>query len=407
MAITDKEEGVWSLDQVYNKINQGGIWGYDGASTLWGWGTDAFGALGLNSGSPNIKYSSPVQIGGSGWSSLPSAPSAHIGAFAIKTDGTLWSWGYNDRGQLGINLQVKVSSPMQVGSPGETAWAYAGTCRPYTGNTNAVKTDGTLWAWGFNLYGPLGLNQASPVNISSPTQVGTDTTWSTDESKMGRGFYHQTAIKTDGSMWVWGYNMYGELGLNAPNYAYKSSPTQLGTDATWAKAANYDSSTTAIKTDGSLWVWGYNGYGQLGLNTGGPTIRHSSPVQVGTATDWSQVSMTGSTHAIKTNGTLWSWGYNRYGSLGLNAGDTVKLSSPTQVGTNTDWSVVRSLGTNSAAGGNTLAIKTDGTLWSWGYGTGYGTLGQNQAIGYSSPVQIPGTWASIGNGRAAYAIRVF
>jgi len=393
MAATEK--GVWNLQEVRDK-QLASEWTYDGESQLTTWGENYRGILGLNN---EVDLSSPTQLPGTTWNKLIQGNSAFFGNFGTKTDGTLWSWGYNDRGQLGDNSTVQRSSPIQVGT--DTTWSFAGTCRGYTSNSNGVKTNGTLWSWGYNIFGPLGLNQANPVNISSPTQVP-GTTWSTDESKMGRGFYHNHAIKTDGTLWAWGWNNKGQLGLN--NTTIRSSPMQVGTNTTWASLSHYASSSTAIKTDGTLWAWGYNLYGELGLNQQSPT-GYSSPIQVGTNTTWSKIAITGSAHAIKTDGTLWSWGYNRYGSLGLNAGNLVKLSSPTQVGTDATWSEIKSVGTNMAAGGNTLALKTDGTLWSWGYGTGAGTLGQNEAKGYSSPVQIPGTWTSIFATKSAFGFK--
>jgi alpha-tubulin suppressor-like RCC1 family protein len=148
--------------------------------------------------------------------------------------------------------------------------------------------------------------------------------------------------------------------------------------------------SAAIKTDGTLWSWGYNGGGQLGL---GNKTNYSSPKQVGGLTNWSAISGNGQSHclAVKTDGTLWSWGANYFGALGL--GNRTDYSSPKQVGALTAWSRV--------AGNNhfSVALKTDGTLWTWGRNA-VGQLGQNNTTGLSSPVQVGAltTWLTVSAG---------
>ena len=144
--------------------------------------------------------------------------------------------------------------------------------------------DKPLWACGYNYYGQLGqqLGQGDITNYSSPVQVGTLTTW----SQIAGGFRHTLATKTDGTLWACGYNNYGQLGQgNITNY---SSPVQVGSLTTWSLVAGGDYHTLATKTDGTLWAWGYNNYGQLG--TGDSYINYSSPVQVGSLTTWSKIA---------------------------------------------------------------------------------------------------------------------
>ena len=390
MAITDKKTGPWGLDQVYNKINQGSIWTYSGPASdstkLYIWGANAYGALGLNaqgSWSPNGQYltaqSSPIQIPGD-WSYVAFGPQYTL---AINTDNELYAWGQNTtKGQLGLNNQTHYSSPVQV--PG-TTWSTVTTV--YDGNL-ATKTDGTLWAWGDNDYGELGQNNRT--KYSSPTQIP-GTTWSTDKKHLSGSYRSFAAIKTNGTLWVWGDHGYGALGQNE-QYGRYSSPVQIpGT--TWSMVDCGRNSLFAIRTDGTLWSAGYNGPGHLGQNS---TDHYSSPVQI-PGTTWSTVSGGGNfVIASKTDGTLWSWGSGAYGSLGQNTSSpSIKYSSPTQIGSDTTWSWVE------CANSNVYASKTDGTLWTWGDNQA-GQNAQNDRGGYdglwgpllarSSPTQIPGSW---------------
>ena len=287
----------------------------------------------------------------------------------------LFAWGKNTNGELGLNDTVNRSSPTQIGS--STTWSSLGGVTNYS--SAAIKTDGTLWTWGTNGFGQLGFNDKA--NRSSPTQVGSSTTW----SKVCNAGYAILAIKTDGTLWTWGYGVRGVLGLN--DQVYRSSPTQVGSATNWSKlpVGNNIFFNGAIKTDGTLWTWGSNSSGQLGVND---LTYRSSPTQVGTGTDWNILGGGGSTGAIaiKTNGTLWTWGNEGNGQLGQN--DAVRRSSPTQVGSATTWSKAQSYNDK------VIAIKTDGTLWAWG-GNSDGTLGVNDRNNKSSPTQVGSstTWS--------------
>ncbi len=283
----------------------------------------------------------------------------------------LWSWGRNTEGRLGQNNTTDRSSPVQV--PG-TTWSSV-----YAGQQHSLstKTDGTLWAWGENSDGQLGQN--NKTRYSSPVQIP-GTTW----SKISGG-RHCFGVKTDGTLWGWGDNVNGTLGVNSEvDY---SSPVQIpGT--TWRTVSSGTYHTLATKTDGTLWAWGAGPNGNLGQNN---RINCSSPVQIpGTTWNFINASIaTRSSFATKTDGTLWSWGYNTQGQLGQN--NTTYFSSPVQI-PGTTWSSIGS-------GTGVLATKTDGTLWAWG-SNGQGQLGQNNRTNYSSPRQIPGTtWSSISAGR--------
>ena len=368
--------GIWTMQQVNSAI-AAGTWPSQPAPHLLAWGGNAYGQLGLG----NItSYSSPKQVGSLiTWSSLMTNG---YGAFSIatKTDGTLWSWGVNTFGTLGLGNTTRYSSPKQVGAL--TNWLQVAS-GGYA--VLAVKTDGTLWGWGSpSIYGSLGLNNLS--YYSSPKQIGSLTDW---QSVSSAYYYSTAAIKTDGTLWTWGYNGFGQLGLgNTTNY---SSPKQVGSLTNWATVSAGYNQILAVKTDGTLWAWGNNTNGKLGDAT---TVSKSSPIQIGALTNWLNVSAGYMSLALKTNNTLWSWGYNASGDLGL--GNTTNYSSPKQVGSLTNWSKIAA---NNLGGGN-LAIKTDGTLWGWGV-NGNGQLGLGNRTYYSSPKQVGSltTWLTVYSGR--------
>jgi alpha-tubulin suppressor-like RCC1 family protein len=346
----------------------------------WG-GNNGYGQLGLGN---KTSYSSPKQVG-----SLTTWASTSGGSFfsgAVKTDGTLWMWGYNGSGQIGNGVSgASPSSPIQVGAL--TNWATVSCGYAFT---IATKTDGTIWSWGQGSLGKLGLGNTT--YYSSPKQIGALTNW----YSVSAGPDSVIAIKTDGTMWAWGYNGNGQLGQN--NTTNRSSPVQIGALTTWATATlNRGGSNSgngyalAIKTDGTIWSWGYNSDGELGSGT---TTNRSSPVQIGALTNWLKVVANGYTNAaIKTDGTLWTWGYGTFGQLGNSS--VASVSSPIQIGGLTTWSTL-------AGGSNTVvfATKTDKTLWGWGRNA-TGELGLNNRTAYSSPVQVGSTadWGSVENGR--------
>ena len=243
--------------------------------TLWAWGLNATGQLGDNS---LIARSSPIQIGtDTNWSTVSTGGGFSHG---IRTDGTLWSWGTGGSGVLGDGTVVAKLSPVQIGTL--TNWSKVSS---NTNNSFAIKTDGTLWAWGFNGTGyTLGLNDTA--NRSSPTQVGTGNTW----SSVSAGLSHGMAIKSDNTLWGWGFNSSGQIGDNSTSTRF--SPIQIGTLTNWASVASGQSHTMAVKTDGTLWGWGNNSSGQVGDTT---TVSRSSPVQIGTDTNWSTVSVRNAT----------------------------------------------------------------------------------------------------------------
>jgi hypothetical protein len=349
---------------------------------LWGSGNTQYGQLGVPSLVPSTNISSPIQVPGNNWERAAKGNGFTV---ATKTDGTLWAWGLNNNGHLGNNSTTYQSSPIQI--PGTTWQTGKGKFSCGRSHTLALKTNGTLWCWGANNFGQLGQNStSSPAyhGLSSPVQIP-GTTW----SHVGSMSYDQSvAIKTDGTLWCMGENHYGQLGQN--NRTNYSSPVQIpGT--TWSIASHGDATAAAIKTDGTLWAWGRGADGALGQNE---DKRYSSPVQI-PGTTWNHlVCHERNIMATRTDGTLWIVGENLYGQLGQN--NNVKYSSPVQI-PGTTWAS----GELSCFERAATAIKTDGTMWHWGGNSnGLGGLNVPEATRYSSPVQVPGTtwsWLSWGN----------
>jgi alpha-tubulin suppressor-like RCC1 family protein len=287
-------------------------------------------------------------------------------------------WGWGKADTNGSSAS-NLSNPAQIGEYKPWAGVFSGNGAAHT---LAIRDDGTLWSWGLGASGVLGLGNTT--TYGSPKQIGTLTTWATASA----GGTQSLAIKTDGTLWAWGdATNYGQLGLgNTTDY---SSPKQVGALTAWLKVSAGGNHSMAIKTDGTLWSWGNNQYGALGL---GNTTNYSSPKQVGALTNWSTISCGGIFNAaIKTDGTLWTWGWGNEGRLGH--GNTTSYSSPKQVGALTTWASA------NAGYSNGGAVKTDGTLWNWGENA-HGELGQGNTVNRSSPVQLGALtdWSTISGG---------
>jgi alpha-tubulin suppressor-like RCC1 family protein len=328
---------------------------------LWVWGRNDAVQLGINQIGTRC---TPITTfaGGANWKQVAGGYSF---AAAIKTDGTLWTWGRNNFGQLGVNDTNRRSTPVTTFAGG-TDWKQVGIA--YGGNTTAaIKTNGTLWVWGGGSSGQLGTNVVGAITARTPV---TTFAGGTDWKQVSTSGYMTAAIKTDGTLWIWGENSQSSLGINASGN--RSTPvTTFAGGTNWKQVSVGYNFSAAVKTDGTLWTWGSNVSAKLGINTSG---NRSTPVTTfAGGTNWKQVSV-GYNHfaAIKTDGTLWTCGRSSTGQLGNN--DISDRSTPvTTFAGGTNWKQVY------ANGSNTLAIKTDGTLWGWGQNTD-GQLGINVAI---------------------------
>ena len=359
--------------------------------TLWTWGLNDNGQLGQGD---KTDRATPTKVGTmSNWAAVFAGPEQ---SYAVTDTGKLFAWGYNDFGQLGVGDKGQHLSPAAVGG---TGWA---DVAPGPLDCVAIKDDGSLWGWGYNVNGQIGL-PPDYVDHNSPARVGTATSW----KDVACGAYHTIAVTTDDKFAACGGNQYGQLGLGYPQY--RSSPEQMGTVAGWAQIDASLTHAAGVRTDGTLWTWGYNGNGQLGYEGG-----TGAPAQIGFDSDWTSASAGaytdgGFTAALKTNGTLWTWGDNAAGQLGL--GDLVERHVPTQVGTDADWkSVACSDGTGSRGrtddahpdytlDDHVLALKNDGSLWAWG-ANDFGQLGDGTMSASSTPLRVgsDNDWAAIAVG---------
>lgn len=339
------------------------------------WGNNStYGAVG-RIGADTL---SPVQIGSVTNDWIDVAMGDYVGA-GIKSDGTLWTWGYGGNGAIGNGILLNAQVPTLI----------SGNWKSISGGNSyfsALKQDGSLWTWGYGGNGALG--SGSLTTRSVPAQILGGGSW----KETSAGYAHAAAIKQDGSLWLWGRNDYGGLGnLDTQN---RSSPVQTAaTGVNWKQISCGYYHTAAIKTDGSLWTWGLNNYGQLGNNSQTST---SSPVQtVAGGSNWKKV-VCGyhGTVALKTDGTLWAWGQGDYGGIG--DGTNVSKSSPVQIGTG--YKDICEVAYTARA-----AISNEGNLWVWGGSANIinSGIGDGTALNRSSPVlvtQVGSTWkkASMG-----------
>lgn len=347
--------------------------------TLWAWGSGEVGQLGTPSGLESCTIggcASTKRFVGSDFVQI-SAGGAH--SAGIKSDGTLWMWGLADSGQLGegYNPGVNVSTPDPLGA--DTDWAMVAAGQAHT---VALKTDGTLWTWGNNKYEQLGRTSSDTCNYgdpcgATPAQVGTDTDW----VSVSAGGHVSMALKADGTLWAFGRNNYGQLGQGDFG-TNVGTPVEVGSGG-WQQVSVNQYHALAVKADGTLWSWGRGSAGQLGHDATEEcaVACSTTPGQVGSTSDWSAVDA-GRTFSVarKADGTLWSWGSNGNGQLGL--GDTSERSSPVQVGPATDWKSV------TVGSDHVIGLKTWGTVWSWGANFD-GELGLGDTDERSTPTAQP------------------
>jgi alpha-tubulin suppressor-like RCC1 family protein len=287
---------------------------------------------------------------------------------SLKSNGEVWTWGFNLSGQLGDNTTGHKSSPVIVVGSHSFVEISAGA-----NHTVARKANGEVWSWGNNPNGILGDNTAGNQKSSPVLVVGNHSF-----VEISAASNHSVARKENGEVWCWGGDNYGQLG---DNYILdRSSPVLVVGNHSFVEISSGNTYTIARKVNGEVWAWGYNGRGNLGDNT---RTNRSSPVLVIGNHSFVEI-FCGYEHTIarKANGEVWTWGRNTYGQLGDNT--IVSKSSPVIVVGNHSFVEI------SAGNYHTLARKANGEIWTWGY-NGAGHLGDNTTIDKSSPILVVGS----------------
>jgi alpha-tubulin suppressor-like RCC1 family protein len=317
-------------------------------------------------------------------------------AIILKSDGTVWTFGVNNCGALGVGVCGKLgdgtiisrSAPIQVHGPGNIGYLTSITAIMAGEHENyAIKSDGTLWAWGGNFVGQLGdgtfTNTVTPVQVSgliSVTMLG------------GRG-YHNLAVTADGKVWAWGWNSRGQLGNNgvgSPSCPLSgvcsNVPVQVIGITNPLTVTGGGFFSLALMPDHTLHAWGANEHGQL---ADGSTTDRLVPVHASSIlSNVVQVSA-GWKHAVAltADGKVWTWGDNNEGAIGNGVTSTIGVTTPFQVP-----GLSNVIGV-SAGDRFTGILKADGTVWTWGalhHDTQYGQLGTGVFAGSASPVKVTG-----------------
>lgn len=296
---------------------------------------------------------------------------------AVKTDGTVVAWGSNFLRQLGNGAKQDSATPVPVSDLTGVDTVAGGDS-----HTLALKADGTVWAWGSNSSGQIGdgttRDPRTPVQVIGLTGV----------TAIAAGGAHSLALKADGTLWAWGSNVRGQLGDGTTTN--RTAPVQVNGITGVTAFAGGHAHTLALKADGTVWAWGNNASGQLGDGT---TTSRSVPAQVNGLTGATSIAATveaSHSAALKADGTVWAWGSNNRGQLG--DGTTTNRTRPVQVtGLTGVTSIVASGEEGAQFGGlsHTLALKGDGTVWAWGYNN-YGQLGDGTTTDRTQPVQVTG-----------------
>ena len=340
----------------------------DGA--VWAWGNNNSGELGNGT---NNESDTPVQVGLSNDFPISNIAAGENFGLALGFNGTVWAWGDNSLGQLGNGTNNDSNYPVQVSLPSLPSGVTITNIAAGGEQSLALASNGTVWAWGNNNSGELGNGTNTPSNI--PVQVSLPSGVTITNITAGEDF--SLALASNGTVWAWGYNGDGELGNGTntnSNIPVQVSLPSLPSGVTITNIAAGEDFSLAIASNGTLWAWGDDYYGELGNGT--YAFYCNIPVQVSlpsgvevkdiAAGDAHSLALVAS-EATPPAGTVWAWGLNNYGQLGN--GTYTDTNIPVPVSLPSGVTI-----TNLAGGGfNSLALASNGTVWAWGDNLGNGT----------------------------------
>ena len=337
--------------------------GVQSGGALWCWGYDFYGQLG-DDASIADKATPVIVAGGATWKAVAAGYEHTCG---IKSDDTLWCWG-NDTlgGQLGDDATIADQATPVIVAGGAT-WKALSTGQSHT---CGIKSDDTLWCWGSDSNGQLG-DDATIADKATPVIVAGGATWKV----VSAGGRHTCGIKSDDTLWCWGYDFSGQLGDDATP-ADQPTPVIVAGGSTWKALNAGNDHTCGIKSDNTLWCWGTDNSGRLG--DGGFSDQYTPVVVAGGAT-WKAVAAGYHTCGIKSDNTLWCWGDGTYGQRG-DGSTTPTQATPVQESSASTWTAV------TAGNNHTCGIKSDNTLWCWGSDV-RGALG-NDALLANQPTPV-------------------
>jgi uncharacterized repeat protein (TIGR01451 family) len=333
-------------------------------ATVWNWGRGDNGQLGDGNSGIGVRSVTPVQVNGLGDVIAISDGAGFV--LALRSDGTVWSWGANEVGQLGDGTTTQRTRPVQVVNLTNVV---AISADHFYGA--AVKNDGTVWLWG---YTPL-FNQpnSSPVQLPGISNV----------AAISAGEGHLLMIKTDKTAWAVGSNARGELGDGTTTS--RTSPVQVSGLTNVAHiASGGDEFSVAVKDDGTVWAWGINNAGELGPGGGSVNFDpHPIPIQVTGLPAGIQNVATGGDFVLTlaADGTIWSWGSN----------DSFQLGHGTSGGQNLPKQIPNFTNVTAIAAGlhHSVALNNDGSVWTWGSNS-EGELGDGTTTMHLTPAKVSG-----------------
>jgi hypothetical protein len=361
-AESDPAVLAWTVVYGWGEVATGGDFtcGLTTDGRAWCWGHNGVGELGDGT-EESRPFPTPV-ASDARWTRIAPGMSHTCG---IQRDGSLWCWGYNHMGQLGTGDQEPSSLPVQVGDADD--WIDVDGQEMYT---CGIRDGGTLWCWGHHGFDPEG--SVSPDDlVLYPTRVGSFSGWRT----LSAGYSHSCVLRSDGSLYCWGFNGDGQLGL--PTVESTATPLIVEPGSSWLHVSAGGMHTCAIRSDRTLWCWGRNDWQQVSEDPS-PTV--PEPVQVGEHADWVSVSAAGVSTCAFRDDAAWCWGNNWSGQLGREPDDgtaehELLLSR----------SDMRGLSTKAAHG---CVHHDDGTAQCWGSNYS-GQLGAGLTVEWSAPVALP------------------